>query len=140
MMLRATLIILSIAISLFACEKDFETPGPDNNLLIGSWTNPRYDDSIVAYERSESLVDNEYSFSFKVDYTFVERKNAGWCGTPPISYADYEGTWGLNDSVIEISVGFWGGTADYQWKILSLDNEVLKIKRLDEIYHHEEVF
>jgi hypothetical protein len=136
----ARLIILLFALGLIACEtKELNLAGNEDQ-MIGSWFNPQYTDSIVRYERSEGLVSNEYSFSFNEDHTFIERKNAGWCGTPPISYADFEGTWTLNDSVIEISVGFWGGTADYQWKILSLNNEVLKIKREEEIYHHEEAF
>ena len=133
-------IIFLLACSLFACEKNIEDTIGTDDLLIGSWFNPQYNDSIAIYERSEGLVDNDYSFSFHEDHTFVERKNAGWCGTPPISYADFNGTWTINDSFVEITVAFWGGTAEYTWMILAVDGANLKIKRQEETYYLEESF
>ena len=134
MMTPARLIILLFAFSIIACEKNIDNTTPENDHLIGSWFNPQYNDSIVTFERSEGLADSEYSFSFNEDNTFIERKNAGWCGTPPISYADFNGSWTKNDSNIEISVEYWGGTADYTWKIVSIDELTLKIIRMEEDY------
>lgn len=101
MMTTVRLIILLFAFSLIACEKNNENAAARNDDLIGSWFNPQYNDSITTFERSEGLADNEYGFSFNEDNTFIERKNAGWCGTPPISYADFNGTWTQNDSIME---------------------------------------
>jgi len=137
MIAHVRLIILLLAIILLACEKNNENTAAKNDLLIGSWFNPQHNDSIVTYERAKGLVDNEYSFSFKEDMTFIERKNAGWCGTPPISYADFDGIWSQKDSILEITVDYWGGTADYTWKILSLDETTLKIIRQEENYNLE---
>jgi hypothetical protein len=134
MMRPSRLIILISALVIIACEKNNEKPAINDDLLIGSWFNPQYNDSIVTYESSERLIDNEYSFSFNEDNSFIERKNAGWCGTPPITYADFDGTWTRNDSILEISVGYWGGMADYRWKILSLDEVNLKTQSLEEDY------
>ena len=136
-MTTARLIILLFAFSIIACEKTNENLAANPDPLIGSWFNPQYNDSIVSFERSEGLVDNEYSFSFNEDNTFIERKNVGWCGTPPISYADFDGTWTKNDSIIEITVAYWGGTAEYTWKILSIDEATLKIIRQEEDYNLE---
>ena len=133
----ASLIILLFALSIIACEQNNENAAATSDHLIGSWFNPQYNDSIVTYERSEGLVDNEYGFSFKEDMTFIERKNAGWCGTPPIFYADFDGIWSKNDSIIEITVDYWGGTAEYTWKIISIDNAILKVIRLEEDYNLE---
>ncbi len=133
----ARLILLLFAHLIIACEQNNENAAATTDQLIGSWFNPQYNDSIVTYERSEGLVDNDYSFTFKEDKTFIERKNAGWCGTPPISYADFDGIWSKNDSIIEITVDYWGGTAEYTWKILSIDDLTLKIKRIEEIYNLE---
>lgn len=137
MMTPARLIILLFAISIIACEKNNENlaSGPDQ--LIGSWFNPQSNDSIVTYERSEGLVENDYGFSFNEDNTFIERKNAGWCGTPPISYADFDGTWTNKDSIIEINVDYWGGTADYTWKMVSVDETTLIVIRIEEEYNME---
>jgi hypothetical protein len=135
----ARLTILLVFLALLACEENLDNHAPDNDHLIGSWFNPQHNDSIVTYQRSEGLVENEYGFSFNTDFSFVERKNAGWCGTPPISYADFDGTWSRNDSILEINVDFWGGTTDYTWKILSADEKSLIIVRIKEVYHHEEM-
>ena len=137
MMTPARLIILLLVLSLIACEKNNESAAAITDHLIGSWFNPQYNDSIVTYGRSEGLVDNEYGFSFKDDKTFIERKNAGWCGTPPISYADFDGTWSKKDSIIEITVDYWGGTSDYTWKLVSVDETNLVIIRVEEEYHME---
>ncbi len=134
MITPSRLIILLFAFSIIACEKNIENTAPENDHLIGSWFNPRYNDSIATFERSEGLVDNEYGFSFNEDNTFIERKNAGWCATPPIFYADFEGTWTKKDSILDITVGYWGGTADYTWKIVLIDESTLKIIRLKEEY------
>ena len=129
-----------IFLALLACEENLENHAPENDHLIGSWFNPEYNDSIVTYQRSEGLVEDEYGFSFIEDFAFIERKNSGWCGTPPIAYADFEGTWARNDSILEINVDFWGGTTDYTWKILSADETMLIIERIEEVYNHEEQF
>lgn len=98
---------------------------------------PEYNDTVFTVDRSYSLIDNAYGFAFKSDGVFVERKNAGWCGTPPITYADFEGTWTVVDSKIIITVAYWGGTADYQWKIISIDSKELKIAVLSQEHHFE---
>jgi len=64
--------------------------------------------------------------------------DTGWCGTPPIAYSDFDGTWNKKDSVIKITVAYWGGLADYQWKVISVDNNNLTIYRLKEEYHSKE--
>lgn len=119
------------------CEKKSEILISDSDKLTGNWSNPVFEDTLWRYERVSELQANEYSFAFKPDQTFVERKNAGWCGTPPISYANYNGTWSRNGSEIKIKVGYWGGTADYQWKVISVDNKFLRVYRAKEEYKME---
>ena len=128
MMTPARLIILLFAFSIIACEKNNENLAANPDQLIGSWFNPQYNDSIVTFKRSEGLEDNEYSFSFHEDNTFIEHKNTGWCGTPPISYADFDGIWTKNDSIIEITVEYWGGTSDFKWRIIPPDEALLEIE------------
>ena len=135
---KISLITLIISLFLIACEKEKDQINTDANLLIGSWINPQYNDSLVTYERFNSLKDNDYGFSIIYDSKFIERNNSGWCGTPPISYSDYEGNWTQNDSIIDITVGYWGGLVDYKWKIVSIDNNNLTIIRIEEEYHTED--
>jgi hypothetical protein len=103
--------------------------------LVGNWINPIYIDTLVTFEWSEKLIENQYGISFQADNKLLERKINGWCGTPPITTADYNGTWMKNDSIINISVGYWGGTADYTWKIISITKSKLVISILKSDYH-----
>jgi hypothetical protein len=131
-------VALLLMMGLFAgCEKKSDILINESDQLTGYWSNPVLEDTIWKYERVSELQANEYSFAFKPDQTFVERKNAGWCGTPPISYANYDGTWSRTGSEIKIKVAFWGGTADFQWMIVSVDNKFLKVYRGKEDYKME---
>lgn len=105
-----------------------------NTSVVGVWTNPQYNDSIIVYERSNILPENEYGLEIKADGTIIERKNAGWCGTPPIAYDDFTGKWTGNDSIINIEVMFWGGTEKLKWKIVSFDDNKLTVKQLKSEY------
>jgi hypothetical protein len=128
-------ILLLLVILLASCEKD-QVNITNTDKLIGYWTNPVANDTIIEYSRADALLNNCYGFGFKAGQIFVERKNAGWCGTPPVSYADFEGVWEQNDSLLIINVGYWGGTVDYQWKIISIDENCLRIFKIQEDYHN----
>lgn len=119
---------------IFACQKENEIFFNGTDKIIGCWINPTAVDTLWKYTRSKSLKDNDYGFVFKSDQWFVERKNSGWCGTPPISYADFDGTWTIKDSLINITVKFWGGLADYQWRVISVDDNNLTVHKLKEVY------
>lgn len=123
-------------VTMIACENNVPIID-DSDLLIGYWVNPVANDSTTTFERASSLLDNNYGFAFKSGQVFIERKNSGWCGTPPISYADFEGTWTKTGSIIDITVGYWGGLADYEWKIVAIDKNNLTIYKISEEYHNE---
>lgn len=131
------LFFISTFLIAISCEKKVEPIIEYSNELIGTWVNPVAIDSSWKYERANSLNDNGYGFSFSSENLFVERKNAGWCGTPPITYANFDGTWERNDSIIDITVLFWGGLADYRWKIISIENNTLVINMLKAEYQYQ---
>lgn len=123
--------ILIVAVFPFlmcTCSKDEPTTTTVSDLLIGSWN--YYDENYDSYRRVKSLAENEYGFTFLADGKFIERKNSGWCGTPPISYANFDGTWQLEDSIISISTSFWGGDIEYYWKIDEINAEKFKFTNL----------
>lgn len=129
---RISLIILFLGF-LYSCKKDSITDiSTNNSALIGSWINPSYNDSSVIVEKTANLKPNDYGITFKDNGTLIEHKLDGWCATPPVSFSDYNGTWILKDSIIQISVDFYGGKAEYKWKLVLVDNLKLKfIKRLE---------
>jgi hypothetical protein len=133
------LLFLLILVLMVSCEKDsMETDALGENAgIIGAWVEeidialPVIEDGITRLNRSEELADFGYGFIIKEDGTFIERKNAGWCGTPPISYDNFEGSWeALSDSLLDITVAYWGGTLTYQMRIVSLEEDKLGIRYL----------
>lgn len=131
-MKRVFLILMVLFLVLSGCRKD-EIRIDRNNLLIGVWNYSEYSQNNSVYARQKDFIQNP-GFKFNADGTLVERKNAGWCGTPPVTYADYDGTWTmLNDTVMQISDGYWGGTTTYKLDIESVTADSLKLNMIYEI-------
>jgi hypothetical protein len=131
------LLIFSL-VYLVSCENDNELKSDEAELLIGHWISPVYIDTLVQYTRAEALNENDFGISFNPGNSCVERQNAGWCGTPPISYANYNGTWSKTGDIIDISVDFWGGKANHQWKVISIDSKTLTIYPVKSEYIYKE--
>jgi hypothetical protein len=136
MKIKSIILLIFSILFLISCDKNDEFTSK-SDLLIGSWINEQTKDTLKTYERADNLKDKDYGFIFRSDGIFVERKNAGWCGTPPISYEDFKGIWIKNDSIIDITVKYWGGLSDYKWKIIFLDKSRLTIAILFEGDHFE---
>jgi hypothetical protein len=135
-MILRQLFKFTIAIALLgavSCKKS-DDPVSNSNEIKGCWTNPVATDSIWTYNRASALDEDDYGFSFLDNQLFIERKNAGWCGTPPITYANFEGSWNQTDSMIFITVDYWGGQADYLWEIIDVDANKLVIIKKDAVY------
>ncbi len=121
---------------LFSCEDDVGLErcgllGSLNPEIIGVWVEEGYEDDALVLNSAAELDQNKYGFVLHEDGSFVERKNSGWCATPPISYANYDGRWrALSDSLLDIVVGYWGGSVSYQIRILGLDDKQLRIRYL----------
>ncbi len=103
--------------------------------LVGYWTYSNYDetDNISIYDRKAKMPTDEYGMCFKSDGSFLELKNAGWCGTPPISYGTFEGSWTQSGDTLFITVGFWGGTEKLTKLINSVDKDHLRLKIIDSV-------
>ncbi len=123
-MKKTCLPILFLMIMVAGCSKDEIKIDPDN-LLIGVWNYSEYRDNSSVFTRNDQFIDN-HCYKFNSDGTMTERQNSGSCGTPPINYADYSGSWTiLNDTLIQITVGYWGGTTKYKLDIEQIDSHSL---------------
>lgn len=128
-MKRFTYIFLVLLlVPILSCEKE---PVKTKNQVIGYWINPVYNDSTVTLDKASSFEENEYGFAFLENKLFIERKNSGWCATPPISFEDYKGTWSKSENTIQITVEYWGGITDYEWEIISVHDTQLIVKKLN---------
>lgn len=123
-------LLASLLLILTACKKAPDAEPDPENMHIGFWTNPIIIDSVWTYTRVNSLPDNDYGFAIVRNGLFVERKNAGFCGTPPITYAEYEGSWTKSGNILTISTKYWGGSEQYIWKIRFCDQKKLSVIRL----------
>lgn len=124
--MRNILIIITI-MALASCQEqpDFESTGLES-LLIGSWSQSEYEDTTLTLKRVNSLPDDDYGIAFLSDGELREWKNVGWCGTPPITYGEFEGTWEITgDSVVEIQTTYWGGEIILKWHILEINQKKL---------------
>ena len=122
-----------VMVGMVACGKEFlEVEALGANVgIVGTWIEEEYMGDTILLKRAGELDEHKYGFVLKKDGTFIERKNSGWCGTPPIAYANYEGTFeAVSDSLLNITVGYWGGMMTYQIRVVSLDQEDLAIKYL----------
>ena len=120
-------------VGMVACGKEFlEVEALGANVgIMGTWIEEGYMGDTTLLKRAGELDEHKYGFVLMQDGTFIERKNSGWCGTPPIAYANYEGTFDVvSDSLLSITVGYWGGMMTYQIRVVSLDQEDLAIKYL----------
>lgn len=131
MKLLKLFIPIVLLILLFSCEKASLAPEPGE--LEGIWVQSDYDEDLTIFSKKNKLDDDKYGFKISDGGIFLEHKNSGWCGTPPISYADYEGTWKYeSDSVLIVDVGYWGGTMTYKMQIVELTANKLKTRYIYE--------
>ena len=124
--------IIFAVILLTSCDKnDYNEP----QSLIGHWAHPAYSDNaegkiFISYARTNSLPEDSDGIEFKKNGSLIERKNAGWCGTPPVTYDNYSGKWHIKDDNLVINVDYWGGVEHRIWKIIDVSNTMLKIEVL----------
>ncbi|WP_323027843.1 hypothetical protein [Gelidibacter japonicus] len=113
------------------CENDSNSILIDeSDMLIGYWINPVYSDSGTTFERANRFKDDGYGVAFLTENISLER-SSGWCGTPPLIFADFQGKWKKNDSIITITIdNGLGGVMDNHWKIKTLDEKHLVIERM----------
>jgi len=132
--MKRIILFLSVLLVL-GCESDSTIEGSEN--LIGYWVDPVYGESTITFIKGKAFEDDDFGIVFKSNHKFAEMKMSGWCGTPPISYAIFDGNWEKEGDLLNINVGYWGGKIDRQWEIISVSNKKLIITVLKEDLHEE---
>lgn len=120
-----------LLITSIGCEKDNDTITiNESDLLIGHWINPISNDGELKLTRANSLKTDAYGISFFENSNCIER-SSGWCGTPPLIFFDFQGTWRRNDSILVVTIGSGiNGIEDIKWEIKTLNEKYLIIKRI----------
>jgi hypothetical protein len=125
-------VTLFLSFFLFSCTKDDIRINPDNP-LIGIWNYSHYEVNASIYNRSQDFEETE-GYRFNSDGSLLIRANSGDCATPPISYANYKGSWSIiNDTLIQINTKNWSGSIAYRLDIEQIDSSYLKIIRVSTV-------
>ena len=123
----ALIFLTLIELNITACLETSLEP-EENKEIFGIWVEKNRD-STLTLEREAELDKDKYGFIIEPSGKFTERKNSGWCGTPPITYANFDGNWEYSiDSLLNIEVEYWGGMTNYKMEILSIKDDELVVK------------
>lgn len=123
-------VLFLLLVTTIGCSQENETiPIHASNKLIGHWINPVYTDTELKLMRASALKDDEYGISFLEKTQCVER-SSGWCGTPPLSFMDFQGTWTGTDSVLIMTIDNGRGLQNIKWSIKTLNDKTLILERL----------
>lgn len=124
------LLSLPVILILISCTDNPVNESIQDN-LEGTWVYRSSHEDVITMEKSNSLENDNSGLVILDNGNFIERKNIGFCGTPPVVYDNYEGNWeSLSDTKLKITVGYWGGTENFTMDIVSVTNSVLKFKRI----------
>lgn len=126
MKLKNIFIVFAIVL-VSACESNEVTIVDADNLLLGNWVSPVYDEYTTTFTRNNTLLEKETGITFKQNGSLIQR-TSGFCGTPPLTYFNVEGSFTLNNDII-IMNSSQNSSYFYGWKIMELTNEKLVLQR-----------
>lgn len=123
-------VLFLLLVTTIGCEDNDDTIAiNESNKLIGHWINPVYKDSELQLTRASSLKSDGYGLSFLEKNQCVER-SSGWCGTPPLTFSDFKGSWTRTDSVVMVTIDNGLGMQNIKWVIKTLDDKTLILERM----------
>ena len=126
-------ILFLVLVATIGCSPENEViPINASDKLIGHWVNPVYNSNGSEFQltRASSLKDGEYGLSFLEKTQCVER-SSGWCGTPPLSFVDFQGTWTRTDTMVIMTIDNGiNGMQNIKWVIKTLNDKTLILERM----------
>lgn len=124
-----TILSLIIVLLLTSCKEGATEPNVSEQ-LFGAWVYQGYENDVTIMKKADGLDSSNYGFILYAGGKFLERKIEGWCGTPPISYANYDGKWKAEtENILQIDVGYWGEKINYKMEIIALSSSELRYKQ-----------
>ncbi|RZS95061.1 hypothetical protein [Cecembia calidifontis] len=117
--MKKLLLSLSLVLILHSCVENEMISLEEGELPLGAWTIDARQENGFTLKATNTLPKNTYGYVFEKNGKLINRSNSGFCGTPPIVTADFDGKWKWQDEVLKLEMRFWGGTINEEWKILS---------------------
>lgn len=129
LLLISTLMVVVLVAA--SCSSDNPT-NPNGGSIIGAWGYDSYDaeTGIETFKHLDSLTGDKYGYQFDLEGVLLVR-SAGWCGTPPLTYSNYEGSWlEESDGVLVLNRTDEGFSMSYKLEIVELTNDVLRFRQV----------
>ena len=98
--------------------------------VLGAWGFNSMDDQsgIRVYAKLESLVGDQNGYMFEPGGVLLVR-NAGWCGTPPLTYSNFEGSWTEEqEGHLVLTYPNWEAMQDFRLEILNLTKNEMRCR------------
>jgi hypothetical protein len=131
--IERTLKGLLITLFCVACSSE-EPTSPQDPTFAGAWGFQSVDaeSGIRVYSRLDSLTGDQVGYFFGPD-GFLLIRNSGWCGTPPLSYSNLEGTWEEeHENNLLLKYPRWDWIRDSRLVIISLSAQEMRC-RVDDV-------
>jgi len=127
--LRSKQVIMKASILAFFALLLTASFSPDQ--IEGRWAFAYHDGDNAVYARTSATEKGGWlDFAEKGELTV--RQNAGWCGTPPISYRTYDGgSYKLTKKgKLTMMHKFWGGIDTTHYQLAEVTDDTLRMKFL----------
>jgi len=100
--------------------------------LIGVWIYNVAEGDQITYDKAKKFKKDVGGIEFKKDGKLINRENMSWCGTEPVTFKNYNGTWKISpDSIITITTEYDRDKEEETLKFVSVDDHTLKVLYID---------
>ncbi len=103
---------------------------PASPSIYGAWGAVSTDQKtgLRTYERLAELTGRRNGYEFNLGGSLVIR-NFGWCGTPPLTYSNFEGSWQKEgDRILTLSYHELGVVQDFRLEVVALSASDLRCR------------
>jgi hypothetical protein len=100
--------------------------------LMGIWVENDYNNGRIIYSKQNSFDVSKSGIEFRLGGKIVRRMSIGFCGTPPLTYKNFNGKWKLeSDSTILINYKYSDNQIEreinYKINVISLSDNLMTI-------------
>jgi hypothetical protein len=118
-----TAVMLGLILVLAACSSTSEPepgPGPQGS-LVGVWIfENETEDGTRTYTRAAALAGDRNGYEFG-GHGGLKVRTSGWCGTPPLTWANLDGLWEeVDPGLVKIRHAWRGTPRQYELEIISV--------------------
>lgn len=101
--------------------------------ILGYWVVEKWDsDGTVTYRKVRIIPADSPGLEFIAGGELQDKKNSGWCGTPPISYGFFKGNWEISEkNILSLKSRYWGGSESSRFKIIELTKKEMVLELID---------